>query len=102
VESHKAYEKAGLLASARPTGSSSMFFMHAHDLQHLATFSCVPCCKAIFPERSEDWFRTMFLFKSTIEFKGGSVMYSLRKIKSQAVTFELVPRSSLRSHAAEF
>ena len=26
----------------------------------------------------------MFLYKSTIEFKGGSVMYSLRKIKSQA------------------
>lgn len=38
----------------------------------------------MFPERSEDWFYTLFLYKSTIEFKGGSVMYSLRKIKSQA------------------
>eukprot|EP00435_Cladocopium_sp_Y103_P075303 s223_g56.t1 len=54
--------------------------------------------KAIFPERSEDWFRTMFLFKSTIEFKGGSVMYSLRKLKSQVQNLEAALVSNAACH----
>ena len=54
--------------------------------------------KAGFPERSEDWFYTMFLYKSTIELKKGSVMYSLRNVKSQVKNLEAALVSNAACH----
>jgi len=81
VDGHRAYEKAGVCQCYVTMSISEDTYLPCATVDSACAFTVF---QAGFPERSEDWFYTMFLYKSTIELKKGSVMYSLRNVKSQA------------------